>query len=224
VISDNGTLVLALQRNLSVKTLALVDNDFNELFCDGITTVLVVNTTLVDLTLQVPSQERGRWLQPLFGVMRVSSSLKSLQVNDLHLTDKSVCGALRDMLAKNAVLESLALHSPERLDDTSVLSWRKTLPFIRNNAILKSLTLSFTGQSLVSQHVASVCFDTVSMLEGNTTLECLDIKSGGISPGAYLAALESLEPSSTLKTLRLSPFLASMGEEEMNQVVVSLIK
>jgi hypothetical protein len=72
-------------------------------------------------------------------------------------------------------------------------------------------------------HHATLCFDTVAMLEGNNTLDCLDIKSGGISPDAYCAALESLQPSSTLKTLLLSPVLASMGEEEMNQVV-SLVK
>jgi hypothetical protein len=61
------------------------------------------------------------------------------------------------------------------------------------------------------------------MLEGNTTLECLNIKSGGISPNSYSAALESLQPSSILKTLRIYPVLVSMGEEEMKHVV-SLVK
>jgi hypothetical protein len=61
------------------------------------------------------------------------------------------------------------------------------------------------------------------MLEGNTTLEYLDISAGGISAKAYISALESLQPNSTLKTLRLPPFLTSMGEEEMNQII-SLVK
>lgn len=79
------------------------------------------------------------------------------------------------MLAKNSVLESLTLHSPERLDETSLVSWRKTLPFLRDNESLKSLTISFNGDEF-EPHVATVCFDTVAMLAGNTTLEYLDIK------------------------------------------------
>jgi hypothetical protein len=218
-------LVQTLQRNSSVKTLSLVGNDFRGLFCDGISTTLLVNTTLVELTLLVKGTGQeggGRWLQSLFIAMRINKSLKSLAVDTFDLTDELVCGALRDMLAQNSVLESLTLHSPEDLDDTSVVSWRKTLPFIRDNATLKSLTLSFDGNALCP-HVANLCFDTVAMLEGNTALECLDIKSGGISPGAYISVLESLQPSTTLKTLRLSPLLDPMGEEEMNQVV-SLVK
>jgi hypothetical protein len=155
--------------------------------------------------------------------MRINSSLKSLNVDTFHLTDESVCGALRDAFTKNSALESLTLHSPESLDETGVHSWHTTLPFIRDNATLKSLSISFTGDAL-DPHVATLCFDTVTMLEGNTTLECLDIKSGGISPDAYFSALESLQPNSTLKTLRLSPVLVSMGEKEMNQVVSLLRK
>jgi hypothetical protein len=180
----------------------------------------------VELTLCTEAtEEGGRWLQPFFVAMRINTSLKRLDVNGFHLTDELVCGALRDMLANNFVLESLTLHcpeSPESLDDTSVVSWRKTLPFIRNNESLKSLTISFNGDAS-NPPLSTVCFDTVTMLEGNTTLECLDIKSGGISPDAYISALASLQPSSALKTLRLCPGVGSMGEEEMNQVV-SLVK
>jgi hypothetical protein len=218
-------LVQTLQRNSSVKTLSLVGNDFRGLFCDGISTTLLVNTTLVELTLLVKGTGQeggGRWLQSLFIAMRINKSLKSLAVDTFDLTDELVCGALRDMLAQNSVLESLTLHSPEDLDDTSVVSWRKTLPFIRDNATLKYLKISFNWRPLVP-HVATICFDTVTMLEGNTTLESLEIKSGGITSDAYIAALNSLQHNLTLTTLRLSPDLASMGEEEMSQVI-SLVK
>jgi hypothetical protein len=219
------SLVQTLQRNSSVKSLSLVGNEFRGLFCDGISTTLLVNTTLVDLTLLVKGTGQeggGRWLQSLFIAMRINTSLKSLAVDAFHLADELVCGALRDMLAQNPVLESLTLHSPEDLDDTSVVSWRKTLPFIRNNESLKSLTISFNGDAF-NPPISALCFDTVAMLEGNTTLECLDIKSDGISPGTYISVLESLQPSTTLKTLRLPPVLASMSEEDTNQVV-SLVK
>jgi hypothetical protein len=255
--STHKALVQILQRKSSVKCLSLVGNDFDELFCSSIASILLVNTILVDLTLHTDATEQGgRWLQSLFVAMRTNVSLKRLDVNDLHLTDEVVCGAMRDMLAKNSVLESLSLHPPENLDEmgedhtwrawnvdemdedqlswrtsygglqhfpdrlaeASLVSWRKTLPFIRDNATLKSLTFFFNGDE-IEPHVATLCFDTVAMLKGNTTLEYLHIKSNGITSGAYISALESLQPSSTLKTLRLSPIIASMGEEEMNQVV-----
>jgi hypothetical protein len=216
-------MVQAWQRNLCMKTLSVVGNDMIGMAREGITTVLLVNKTLENLTMRIEgTKEAGRWLEPMFVALQINSSLKFLDVDTLHLTDELVCVALRDALAKNSILESLALHSPESVDDAIVVSWRKTLPFIRDNATLKSLTISFNGDKL-GPHAATLCFDTVTMLEGNTTLDCLDIKSGGISPAAYLAALGNLQPSSTLKILRLSPVLASMGEEEMNHVV-SLVK
>jgi hypothetical protein len=215
-------VVQALQINSSVKCLSLIGNDFDGLLCDGVTTALLVNTTLVDLTLHVRPQYGGRWLQPLFVAMRINTSIESLDVNGFRFTDKFVCGCLRDALAQNSNLESLSLYSPVGLDETSLASWCKTLPFIRDNATLKSLTISFNGDAF-NPHNATFCFDTVTMLGGNTTLECLVIKSSGIKPDAYFAALQSLQLSSALKTLRLSPVLALMGEQGMNQVV-SLVK
>jgi hypothetical protein len=159
----------------------------------------------------------------LFIAMQINKSLKSLDVDTFRLTDESVCGALRDALANNSVLESLTLHSPESLDDKSVISWRKTFPFIRDNATLKSRRISFINEGALDPHIATICFDTVVMLEGNTTLECLGIKSRGISLDAYFAALEGLQPNTTLKVLRLSPILASMGDGKMKQLV-SLVR
>jgi hypothetical protein len=222
-----NALVQALQRNTSVKTLCFAGDNFHELFCEGITTVLLVNTTLEDLTLRNKwTDDGGRWLQPLFAAMRINSSVKSLDVDKFRLTDELVCGALRDALASNSVLESLTLHFRGRLDGASVFSWRKTLPFIRDNATLKSLTIVITSGHVLDPYVTNLCIDTLTMLEGNTSLECLNIKSSGISAGSYFAALECLQPSTALKTLRLSVKVdASMAEEEMkmNQVV-SIVK
>jgi hypothetical protein len=215
-------LLQALQRASSVKNLYLNGNHFHELFYEGITTVLVVNTNLVHLDLHVRPQEGTTWLLTFFNAMRTNTSLKCLAVEGFRLTDNLLCGALRDALAKNTVLESLALTSHADLCHTGVVSWRNALPFIRDNATLKSLTISFHGTEYVP-HIATLCFDTVAMLESNTTLECLDIHSKGIGPDAYFAALESLRPSSTLKTLRLSPVRESFGNDEMNRVV-SLVK
>jgi hypothetical protein len=81
-----------------------------------------------------------------------------------------------------------------------------------------NFTISFNGYAL-DPDVATLCFDTVALLEVNATLECIGVNSDGISPDVYFTALESLQPNTTLKRLRLSPILASMGKEEMNQVL-----
>jgi hypothetical protein len=108
-IGSIPALAQALQTNSSVKTLSLYRNQFNKLFCDGMTAALLVNTTLVDLTLRTEGADidsRCRWLQPFFVAMRINTSLKSLDVDSFHLTDELVCGALRDALAQNSNLES----------------------------------------------------------------------------------------------------------------------
>jgi hypothetical protein len=58
------------------------------------------------------------------------------------------------------------------------------------------------------------------MLEDNTSLECLDIRSRrGLSLNNYFSALESLQTNTTLKTLRLYPNLASFGDAEMKRLI-----
>jgi hypothetical protein len=70
----------------------IVENDCDEMFCEKITTFLLLNTTLVDLTLRAKgTDENGRWLQDLFYALRINSSLKSLDVDTFHLTDELVC-------------------------------------------------------------------------------------------------------------------------------------
>lgn len=54
--------------------------------------------------------------------------------------------------------------------------------------MIVSSRLHYNGDE-VDPRVATVCFDTVTMLEGITSLESLVIKSDGISPDAYCATL-----------------------------------
>jgi hypothetical protein len=101
--------------------------------------------------------------------------------------------------------------------DTEVASWRTTLPFLRDNKTLKSLVTILIEEEVEPQHVATLCTDTVAMLEDNIALECLDVRAGAISPDNYFNALESLQTNTTLKTLRLNPNLGSIS-------AISLIK
>jgi hypothetical protein len=140
--------------------------------------------------------------------MRINTSHKSLDVNDFHLTDELLCRALRDTFS--------TLQPPESVDYTSVVHWRKTLPLIRNNESLKSLQWRCIGPSCLNS-----LFQYVHHLEGNATLESLVIKSGDISPDAYCAAVESLQPSSSLKTLQLSHEIKERGRHNL---VVSFVQ
>jgi hypothetical protein len=45
-----------------------------------------------------------------FCSMRINASLKSIDIDGIHLTDELVCGALRDALANNSDLESVTLR------------------------------------------------------------------------------------------------------------------
>jgi hypothetical protein len=134
-----------------VRTLSRVENDFDELFSSS---VRLVNTNLVDLTPRTEGTEDGTCLQPSSVAMRINTSHESIDVNDFHLTDELLCRALRDAFS--------TLHPPESVDDTSVLHWRKTLPFIPSNESLKSLTISFNGDAL-DRHVSTLCFNTFTI-------------------------------------------------------------
>jgi hypothetical protein len=113
-----------------------------------------------------------------------------LKASTLTIYDLA-CGAFRGALEQNSVLETLYSH--ESLDDTNVASWRKTLPLIGGNeSIKKSLTISINGHASMDMRwtFTSPLFVSIRLPcgEGYTTLECLDIKSGGINPNAYFTA------------------------------------
>jgi hypothetical protein len=161
--------------------------------------------------------------------LRINTSLKKLDVNRFSLSDESVCGALRDVFAKNTVLEELTLrfYGDSVLRDTEVAALRKTLPFLRDNKTLKSLELCFVSRAL-GPPLATFCLDTITMLKDNNSLERLDIDIGtfGVvfSLDNYCTALESLQHNTTLKTLLLNPDLDSIDEDGKIKHFISIVK
>jgi hypothetical protein len=164
------------------------------------------------------------WLHPFFVALRINTSLKKLSAGYLSFSDELACGALREVFAKNSVLEELTLKCDHDslLSDTDVASWRRTLPFLRDNKTLKSLVI-ILNRTAMPPPLATFCIDTVAILEDNISLEVLDIKNDGISPDNYFSALESLQTNTTLKTLRLCPKLDSISDAEMHRFI-SLVK
>jgi hypothetical protein len=127
-----GAIVHALQRNSTLKTLRLVRNELDDGMRDALTSLLLVNTTLTDLSALAPWQlGSSAWMHSFFVALRINTSLKKLDVGDLSLSDEFVCAALRDVFEKNSVLKELTLHcdSESIMGDTDVASWRKTPPF-----------------------------------------------------------------------------------------------
>jgi hypothetical protein len=112
---DGGfaSIMHALQINSTLKTLQLLfDDGYDSGACGALTSVLLVNTTLMDLTVHIrvystPSIRRidGTWLHPFFVVLQMNTSLKKLNVGYVSLSDELVCAALGEVFAKNSVLE-----------------------------------------------------------------------------------------------------------------------
>jgi hypothetical protein len=221
---SEGSIVHTLQRNLTVKTLILVDTEHDDGICDALTSLLLLNTTLTDLKVST-SHLRRTWLHPFSVALRINTSLKKLDVEDLSLSDELVCGALCEVFAKNSVLEELTLHCVDDslVGDTDVASWRKTLPFLRDNKTLKSSTFGVHGGRLDTR-VNTLCIDTAALLGDSIALECLNIYSRGFSLNNYCNALESLQTNTTLKTLRLHPRFNSVSEDGQMQRLISLVK
>jgi hypothetical protein len=158
------SIVHALKRNSTLEALSLdFETEFDDIVCDSLASLLLVNTTLTELSVGI-DRSRAVWLQPFLVALRINTSLKKLDVIPFSLSDESVCGALRDMFAKNTVLEELTLRffCDPVLRDTDVAAWRKTPPFLRDNKTLKSLDLKFLATA-VSPLFATLCLDTVTI-------------------------------------------------------------
>jgi hypothetical protein len=228
-----GSIVHALQRNSMLEILFLdVAAGFDEIVRDALVSLLLANATLTDLTVRTPLLDhfRSMWLQPFLAALRINMSLKKRSVNCFYLSDESVCGALRDIFAKNTVLEELALGCDNgfQMGGTEVVAWRKTLPFLRDNKTLKSLVITACVRA-VGPHVVTFCFDTVAMLKDNCSLECLDIRDrfkgfGVLCLDNYFTALESLQHNTTLKKLLLYPKLDLVGKDGKMEHFISLVK
>jgi hypothetical protein len=227
-----GSIVHALQRNSTLKTFSIVfEDEFDESASGALTSVLLGNKTLMDLTVRLRVQvgsmqfhhNRGTWLQSFFVAMRMNTSLKKLNVSYVCLTDELVGAALRDVLAENSVLEELVLGMEGSLDDSHLVSWRKTLPFLRNNKTLKSLTIN-VDCGFKEPRALALCLDTVAMLKDNTSLEILDIQNYGVGHDDYFTALESLQTNTTMKTLRLHPKSDAIRDDGKIKHLISLVK
>jgi hypothetical protein len=204
--------------------------DCGESLCNTLAAVLLCNSTLQNITLQLPEENAsGRWLCPIFLSLGMNTTLKSLSVNICDKLGDELCAAIRNGLAKNSTLEDLSLEEMLPSDDDGAVSARNALSFLRTNSTLKSLTVSFTQTQKESYHVSAFRLEAVKILE-NTFLESLTImgKNGiGIEVEELLALVSALQLNTTLKTLGFQPdFFQSLRltDDEGNRLVSVLMK
>jgi hypothetical protein len=235
---DGGKAVIAnaLQTNATVTSVEFF-GDCDKPFCNSLAVALLCNSTLQNLTLQLPKGAIGRWPSSIFLALGMNTSLKSLSVGILDKLEDKLCAAIRNGLAKNSTLEDLSLLDVLPSDDDGAVSARNALSFLLtnstlmslSNSTLKSLTVSFVrGQS--ESYASAFRLGAVKVMEDNRFLESLTIvesSGSGIKVEELLALLSALQLNTTLKTLgfQLDCFGSiTFTVDEVNQLVLILMK
>jgi hypothetical protein len=124
-----GIIVNALKRNASVIDVKFLDG-FDEPFCNTFAGVLLANSTLQNLTLQLPEGAGGRWLSSMFLSLGMNTALKSLTANIFDTFGDELCQAISSGLAKNSTLEKLSLYGMHSSGDDGALMARNSLLFL----------------------------------------------------------------------------------------------
>jgi hypothetical protein len=227
---DGGRAIIAnaLKTNLTVTSVQF-HGDCDEHLCDTLAVVLLCNSTLQDLALQLPEEGAGgRWLSPIFLSLAMNISLKSLTANIRDEFGDELCAAISNGLAKNSTLEALVLDDMITSDSDNGVSARNALSFLRTNSTLRSLTVSFVRAQNES-YVSAFRLEAVGMME-NTCLENLTIKESSgsdITVEELLTLISALQLNTTLKTLEFHSSCFENGYfsvDEVNQLVSILKK
>jgi hypothetical protein len=166
----------ALKRNTTVTNVKLHD-DCDESFCTSLAAVLLCNSTLRKVTLQLPQITCGRWLSPTFLSLGMNTTLKKITAKIFDRFGDELCAAISSGLAENSSLEKLSLYGMHSTDDDGALWARNALSFLRTNSTLKYLTVTFerVQDDIEEPYVSAFRLEAVKMMEDNTCLESLTI-------------------------------------------------
>jgi hypothetical protein len=218
----------ALKQNTTLTTVML-GGQFPQAFYDGFAVVLLVNTTLTNLELNILDDEsQVALLAPVFLALGMNKAIKSLTMRHYSSSDGPLHLAIRDGLEKNSTLEMLDICT-FFAEEFSVSLVSTLISFLRVSTTLKSLRVIFAAFRYSDlRHVATSCLSIATTLRENSSLETLEICTDNgelsiIAPDTFMIALETVQKNTTLKKLCLSPDLASFGNDGMKRVV-SLVK
>jgi hypothetical protein len=201
---EGGCAVIAsaLKTNTTLKYLHFY-SQAGEVFYEVLAAALLSNATLQNLRLSPPIGSGScSWLSPLFLALQVNSGLKKLTICGINLIDEKLSTAMRLGLGKNSTLEILELVGIRVHNDTCL--WREALSFLRTNAALKTLYMSF-WHNVRKSHAATIRMEVLAMLRNNESLETLSMPSKDATFEDYLLFVAAIQPNTTLKSLRLHP-------------------
>jgi hypothetical protein len=227
---DGGKAIVAnaLKTNVTATAVQFL-GDSDESFCNAMGAVLLSNSTLQSLTLQLPEENaNGRWLSSIFLSLRTNTTLHKLSVSICDVFGDELFEAITKGLAKNSTLEELSLRDMFQSDFDGITSARYALFFLQINSTLKSLTVSFT-QTQMESYLSAFRLEAMKMME-NTFLESLTIADHGgscIKVEEMLVLLSALKLNTTLKTLGFQSWCFEdtyFSVDEVNQLVSVLMK
>jgi hypothetical protein len=215
-------IAIALKRNETLSTLSVRLSPFDEAFYEAIAVSLLSNTTLQDMTLDLPGDgTRSTWLSSVFLALGMNTGLKTLNIsghkgNGLDLADEQLCAAMVTGLGKNSMLESLHLNNSV-LSGTDAASGRNALSFLSTNNSLKCLVVEF-GRHAIKSRVFVFRTQAASMLEQNTSLESLTMKGTNTKIEDYRSVLSALQSNTTLTCISLQFGSMEMTNYEANEL------
>jgi hypothetical protein len=221
-------IALALKRNETLSTLSVRESPFDKAFCDAMSVSLLTNTSLQDVTLDLPDDgTSSAWLSSVFLVLGMNTGLKTLYIsghksNGLDLADEQLCAAMVTGLGRNSMLESLHLNNSILSDTDAAASGRNALSFLRTNTALKSLKVFF-GRDAMETRVSTFRTQAASMLEQNTSLESLTMWSEHTKIEDYRSVFSALQSNTTLTYLSLESGTVQMTDEDANELT-SIVK
>jgi hypothetical protein len=221
----SGPVATALQQNSTLTSFEL-QGEFPKEFYDAFAVVLLINTTLTNLELNIPDDDyHAALLAPVFLALGMNKALKKLKIWHNSSSAVPIYLAIRDGLEKNSTLEMLNVRI-FNTEQFAISLLPILLPFLRVSTTLKSLEIEVGRYHSTRRdsHVTTSCLAIATALRENSSLETLDISDfHDISPDTYIATLESIQMHTTLSKLHLSPQVKSFSNDEMKRVV-SLVK
>jgi hypothetical protein len=193
-----------LARNTSAVSITVVEPTDGVLI-GTLAAALPSNSTLRELSF-LRCLVNGERLSLVFLALGHNTGLKSLRGQDFGSIDESLCVAIKDGLEMNETLESLVLeYAPLRGDNADL--WCRAFSFLHTNKALKSLEFVMPNDCMESC-LSAFCIDIVAMLQDNTSLESLVVKTWyGIEVKAkaeqYFVLLTVLQHNTSLRTSNL---------------------
>jgi hypothetical protein len=219
--NGGGTaMACALATNAKLKCLEFVHSELDKDFYELLAAALLSNSTLQKLAFAAPYGQCA-WLSLLLMALQRNTGLKQLRISYIEVIDEKLSTAMRIGLGSNSTLELLELANIESSsNDTSL--WLEALSFLRTNATLKSLHMSFEW-NVTESHAAAIRMQLPAALRENESLETLSMIFKNTRLEDYLELLGTIQPNTTLKSLRLHP-LHGVDEDETKDLIPVLKK